>query len=164
MSTKDFLPEIEATASRYRLPTGLVAAIVETESHGNPWSIRYEPAFYRRYIAPLTEVARTPPCSEDTERQARATSWGLMQVMGQVAREMGCKNAFLSELCQPEIGLEFGCKKLASLVKQDYAAHGWDGVIAAYNAGSARKLSSGEWVNQDYVDKVNRAWKEEGWK
>jgi hypothetical protein len=54
-------------------------------------AIRYEPAFRTRYVAPLG----LPP----TEEVARSISWGLMQVMGQVAREHGFAGKFLSALC-----------------------------------------------------------------
>jgi soluble lytic murein transglycosylase-like protein len=39
----------------------------------------------------------------------RATSWGLMQVMGQSARELGYRE-FIPELCDPASGLYWGCK------------------------------------------------------
>ncbi len=68
--------------------------------------MRYEPAFRARYVAPLN----LPP----TEEIARSTSWGLMQVMGQVAREHGFPGKFFSELCEPENGLEFGSRVLAA--------------------------------------------------
>src|SRR5712692_9451618 len=48
-----------------------------------------------------------------TEAAARALSWGLMQVMGQVAREAGFAGASLAELCDPAAGLEVGCRVLA---------------------------------------------------
>jgi soluble lytic murein transglycosylase-like protein len=44
---------------------------------------------------------------------ARSMSWGLMQLMGEVAREMGFTGTYLSQLCDPPIGLLWGCKKLA---------------------------------------------------
>jgi soluble lytic murein transglycosylase-like protein len=67
--------------------------------------MRYEPEFRDRYIAALGLLP--------TEEIARSTSWGLMQVMGQVAREHGFKNEFLAELCEPAVGLEMGCLVLA---------------------------------------------------
>ena len=45
-------------------------------------------------------------------RAARGFSWGLMHVMGQVAREAGFDTLFLSALCDPEQGLAVGCKVL----------------------------------------------------
>ena len=84
----------------------LVCAIIEQESAWNPHAIRYEPGFRTRYVAPLG----LPP----TEEIARSISWGLMQVMGQVAREHGFTGKFLSALCDPALGLDIGCAALAS--------------------------------------------------
>jgi hypothetical protein len=47
-----------------------------------------------------------------SEAYARGFSWGLMQLMGQVAREAGFDPPFLSTLCDPEKGLVVGCKVL----------------------------------------------------
>ena len=35
------------------LDTALVCAVVEQESGWNPWAMRYEPAFFAKYVAPL---------------------------------------------------------------------------------------------------------------
>lgn len=139
-------------AERHDLPANLVAAIVKVESNGNPWAVRYESAFYKRYVVPLP-IIPIPPCSLDTERVMRATSFGLMQLMGQVAREHGFAGAFLSELCEPEVGLEYGCRHLAKLRDRHLEKWGWEGVAASFNAGSPRRNTHG-WVNQGYVDKV----------
>jgi soluble lytic murein transglycosylase-like protein len=89
----------------------LVCAIVEQESSWNPWALRYEPAFYERYIAP--QIARGA-IADITESRARSFSWGLMQVMGQVAREYGFTGASLASLCNPAAGLEIGCRVFAA--------------------------------------------------
>jgi len=86
--------------------TALVCAVVEQESAWDTHAIRYEPAFRTRYVAPLG----LPP----TEEIARSISWGLLQVMGQVAREHGFSGKFLSALCEPAAGLDIGCAVLAS--------------------------------------------------
>ncbi|MGA8268053.1 MAG: lytic transglycosylase domain-containing protein, partial [Candidatus Acidiferrales bacterium] len=49
----------------------------------------------------------------NTEAYSRAISWGLMQVMGQTARERGFAGKFLSELCDPATGLDAGCDLFA---------------------------------------------------
>jgi soluble lytic murein transglycosylase-like protein len=89
----------------------LVCAIVEQESAWDPWALRYEPAFYARYVEPL--LARGVVADEG-EARARAFSWGLMQVMGQVAREHGFAGASLAALCDPATSLEVGCRALAA--------------------------------------------------
>ncbi len=96
-------------AAEHQLYPELVCAICEQESAWNPWAMRYEPAFMSRYVAPLFTNNKISA----TEAYARGFSWGLMQVMGQVAREHGFDDVFLSELCDPAVGLEFGCRVLS---------------------------------------------------
>ncbi len=138
-------------AAEHLLDAALVCAICEQESSWNPWAMRFEPAFFARYIAPMLnanvpgnanlpiggqknapEGNHAPAKLCPTEAYARAFSWGLMQVMGQVAREHGfgappsptnaspsnfalpSTNASLAQLCDPSTGLEFGCRVLAT--------------------------------------------------
>jgi len=83
------------------LDPALICAIVEQESAWNPWAIRFEPAFYEKYVKPMN--------LSDTEEYARSFSWGLMQTMGEVVRELGYKGP-MAQLCDPEVSLEWGCK------------------------------------------------------
>ncbi|PYU32417.1 MAG: lysozyme, partial [Acidobacteria bacterium] len=91
----EFVALARHTAEAHALWPELVCAIVEQESAWNPWALRYEPAFYEKYIAP--QIARGV-IADLTEWRARAFSWGLMQVMGQVAREHGFADASLASL------------------------------------------------------------------
>jgi len=152
----DHAQHIEQAASKHGLPTGLVEALVAVESGGNTWAMRYEPRFFDRYIRDNPAVRAKAPCSLETERQARATSWGLMQVMGETARSMGFSGPFLSGLADPVAGLDTGCAYLARLRDKHLPRHGWPGAVAAYNAGSVRLDADGDFVNQDYVDKIAR--------
>lgn len=145
--------QIQAAAARHGLDPLLVAAIVQTESGGNPWATRFEPGFLAHYVD--AAPARFGAVSVETERMGRATSFGPMQIMGQVARERGFTGIFLTELCDPETGLEYGCRHLAALRDRYISQWGLDGVIAAYNAGSPR-MAGGRFGNQDYVDTVKR--------
>ncbi|MGH9700043.1 MAG: transglycosylase SLT domain-containing protein [Candidatus Acidiferrales bacterium] len=95
-----------AAAARHALDPALVCAVVEQESAWNSFAMRYEPAFRARYVAPLGLSL--------SEEVARSISWGLMQVMGQVARENGFDESFLSALCDPAVGLDCGCRVLAA--------------------------------------------------
>jgi soluble lytic murein transglycosylase-like protein len=70
--------------------------------------MRFEPAFFKKYVASLYTNNKVTA----SEAYARGFSWGLMQVMGQVARETGFDGLFLSALCDPEQGLAVGCKVL----------------------------------------------------
>jgi soluble lytic murein transglycosylase-like protein len=97
-------------AAAHDLDPALVCAVVEQESAWNPWALRYEPAFLSRYVAPLYTAGKLTA----TEAYARSMSWGLMQVMGQVAREYGFDGDSLAELCDPVVGVDFGCRILAA--------------------------------------------------
>lgn len=95
-------------AASQSLDPALVCAVIEQESGWNPWAMRYEPAFFSKYVAGLYTNNKISA----SEAYARGFSWGLMQVMGQVARETGFEAPFLSALCDPEQGLAIGCKVL----------------------------------------------------
>jgi soluble lytic murein transglycosylase-like protein len=121
----------KGAASKYGLDPKLVCAVCEQESGWKPWAIRYEPAFYKRYTEPMS--------LSDTEEHARAISWGLMQTMGEVARELGFRGQYLSELCEPSTGLDFGCKKLARCLSQ--SSGDVAGALLRYNGGSRKEYA-----------------------
>src|ERR1700681_1379726 len=95
-------------AAAQSLDPALVCAVVEQESAWNPWAIQYEPLFFAKYVASLYTNNKVGA----TEAYARGFSWGLMQVMGQTARERGLASQFLSALCDPGTGLAVGCRIL----------------------------------------------------
>jgi soluble lytic murein transglycosylase-like protein len=102
--TKERLIQLaKSVALSFTLEPSLVCAICEQESSWNPSATRFEPLFKEHYIDRL----RLP----EPEATQRATSWGLMQLMGQVAREHGFQDA-LEQLLVPEIGLSWGCRFL----------------------------------------------------
>jgi len=118
-------------ATAQSLDPALVCAVVEQESAWNPFAIRYEPAFFAKYVAPLYTNNKIGA----TEAYARGFSWGLMQVMGQVARESGFDGAqFLSALCDPEQGLAIGCKVLRK--KMDAMGGDPQRGLLAWNGGA----------------------------
>jgi soluble lytic murein transglycosylase-like protein len=115
-------------AFAHGLEPSLVCAVIEQESAWNPWAVRYEPGFLSRYVAPLYTAGKLSA----TEAYTRSMSWGLMQVMGQTAREAGFEEQSLAELCDPPVGVEWGCRLLAARVaraKGDIAAalQRWNG-------------------------------------
>lgn len=143
---------IAKEAQAFNLPAALIAAIITIESGGDNHAMRYEPAFEARYLKKsLLAIKTIAPCSEATERIARACSWGLMQVMGQVARERGYDGPFLSALGEPAIGIHYGCKHLAMKYKSYFHNNGWPGVISAYNAGIPKP-------NSAYAAKMMNLW------
>lgn len=165
---------IRVQAAQFALPVSLVEAIVWVESRGGLCAYRAEP-LYRYYwdvskkrpfraITAAERVSERAPAdfpyfssisSRDTEWWGQAASWGPMQVMGAVAREYGFEKEF-PELCST-LGVHYGCRHLGRLRDRFVADHGWMGVAAAYNAGSPRRLSNGQYENQAYLDKLVRA-------
>ncbi len=139
---------IEIKAAKYNLDPDLIEAHILTESSGNSNSTRYEPAFYEKYIK--NNISKWKITLQ--EAHDRATSYGLLQIMLQVAREMGFTGQ-ATDLLIPEVGLEWGCKKLSKCYEkfgQKYINAG----IAAYNCGTPKLTPTG-FVNQRYVDRVN---------
>lgn len=140
---------IERTASAYGIDPNLIGAVVVAESGGDTFAVRYEPLW--KYFFEVEEFAKLSRITNATETMLQACSFGLMQIMGSVARELGHESSLL-QLAQPEIGLMFGCKKLRALIRNypDLA-----NTVAAYNAGTPRmNATTGKYSNQDYVDKV----------
>jgi soluble lytic murein transglycosylase-like protein len=140
----DLLALAHDAAQAHALWPELICAVIEQESSWDRWAARYEPAFYARYIEPqmARPDAARPAHLSDTEARMRAFSWGLMQVMGQVAREHGFSGDSLAELCDPATGLDVGCRVLASKLA---AAEG--------NTVRALLLWNGG-ANPDYPDAV----------
>lgn len=135
----------------YGVDSDLVRAIITVESSWNPWAIRFEPAW--RYFVNPRDWADKLLITFETEQTLQACSWGPMQVMGAIARELGFQQE-LNRLSDPELGITYGVLKLKSLA-QKYRDE--SDVIAAYNAGSPRKTSGGMYENQKYVDKVHQS-------
>ena len=130
MTKAELIELAQKTAMAAALDPAVVCAIVEQESGWSPWALRFEPAFFARYVAPIADKEKLSM----TEANARAYSWGLMQVMGQVAREHGFAAQSLAELCDPPSGLETGCRVFAKKV----AAAGGDLArgLQLWNGGS----------------------------
>jgi soluble lytic murein transglycosylase-like protein len=139
MSTDGFIALARAAAEKHRLDPALVCALCHQESSWKPWAVRYEPEFFERYISHMKGVS-------PTEMQLRATSFGVMQILGQTAREFGFDGDFLTELLDPVIGLEYGCRKLQRAM--DRANDGVIEGLLLYNGGG----------DKQYPDRVLRYW------
>lgn len=139
---------IKLAAAERQLPWELVYAICQVESSLNPDAVRFE-ANFRWIVGDRATI-------EPVELSGQSTSWGLMQIMGAVARELGFTGHF-HDLLQPTRNLHYGCLHLRRF-KAKYGD--WPDVISAYNQGSPRRKggSFGPYNNQPYVDKVLTAW------
>jgi len=159
-SKKDRGDIIRKCSKKYSLPINLIKAIIEVESSGNKYAIRYEPNF--RWTKNIDKYSGSYQ-SKATEKNAQKTSWGLMQIMGGTARELGYDETFLSGLLDERTNIELGCKYLAGLRKrfsdmENSISLFDDNMVAAYNAGSPRRKENGEFVNQEYVDRIIKNW------
>jgi soluble lytic murein transglycosylase-like protein len=141
---------IDATARQLGLQSSLVGAIVQVESDGYTYAYNPEPRYrwfwdvkankpFRR-VTDAEIASETPPSDfpclygdRDQEWWAQQASFGLMQVMGAVAREEGFAAQSLLELCDPEAGLLVGCRHLRRLVV--WADGHLEYALGAYNAG-----------------------------
>ena len=121
-------------AGKWALDVPLVCALIEHESSWNPWAFRPEPEFEKRYVDPMKLNL--------TETIGRSCSWGLMQIMGQTATELGFGGRFHNALCDPGVGVDYGCRKLARCFTINPPAKDADGKLdyskglLAYNGGS----------------------------
>lgn len=142
------LAMIANIAAANGLDPHLVAAIVMQESSGNPLAIRYEPQW--RYLVTPDVFAKKLNITTATETVLQSCSYGYMQIMGSVSRELGYNDA-LQLLCEEDLGLQFGCKQLARLQARYPKLQE---TIAAYNGGSPRRNAAGVFDNQSYIDSV----------
>ena len=130
-------------------PRAVMNSWVAQESDWDPWATREEPGFYRRYIAPNLLGGSFRMKREQWEL---AISWGLLQVMGVVARERGFDGLYLSQLCEPSLGLYFGVEHL--LHQKGRGDGSWSQALAAYNGGLGGNVRAGQLRRQEYVDEI----------
>lgn len=133
---KGLLPAIESAAQRHGLGACVLAGLVAQESAGDTWATRPEPLYkwlfgddsHERPRLKLPSLRRLVKLDLYEQR----ISFGLCQVMGAVAREHGW-DGWLTELCRPEIGLEYGARHLAWCLKR--AGGDLAGGLLKYNGG-----------------------------
>jgi soluble lytic murein transglycosylase-like protein len=126
-------PTLTPIANAYKLDAALVEALIWVESRGQADAFRHEPQFWLRYLAKLPEYRGMNP-------RRVSSSYGLMQVMYPVARELGFSEE-PEALFLPRTNLHAGCQKLRQLL--DWAAtyttvpeaDRLTAVLAAYNGG-----------------------------
>lgn len=129
----DLIAVARNIAAAHSLPPELICGQIERESTWNPWQIRYEDGFYTKYIE---KMIASHELTDPTEERARAFSWGLMQVMGEVAREMGYTD-HLAQLCDPATGIEVGCRALAHKIATNEG--NLADALLAYNGGGNKQ-------------------------
>ena len=137
-----FRPLIESVAATRHLDPDLLEAQLLVESSDDPHAFRWEPAFYQHYIKDKPQWASWGPLA--------ACSYGLMQLMGAVAIELGFSGP-PQDLLVPNINLYFGVKKLAQLKSQ--CGGDIHAALCAYNGGLLGN-DAPPYRNQGYLDKV----------
>ena len=149
---KRVLDTSREAAIRHQIDPNWVYAIIQKESSGISSAMRYEKNW--KYLARPDFYADRLNITTDTEIQLQKFSYGLMQIMGSVAREYGFADS-LALLIDPFRSLEYGCRHLKNFRRRYPLGRDW---IAAYNAGTPRKNPDGTYSNEEYVKKVVEYW------
>lgn len=170
--------DIDAAAGAHALDPDLLYALVWTESDGYPFAHNPEPRYRWFWDCRLNKPFRAPTANEiasqypprdfhdmrgyrgidaDSEWWNQQASFGLCQVMGAVAREMGFKGVSLLELVKVDLNLELGARLLASHLR--WAAGDVSRALGAYNAGRGGWSSD---AGQRYAGKVLAKWRQVG--
>jgi len=150
-------------AGKFGVEPALIAAICQRESDFNADAMRLEDGY--RWLWRVGENAGRLKITFRTEEKLQSFSYGLMQLMGATARSCGFLEP-LPVLLDPQKNLEFGCRYLMSLFDRfgklgKNVEAGWcDAVVAAYNAGSPRRVNNLKFVNEGYVRAVEGFYKE----
>lgn len=111
---------IHNNATNFNISADIIKSIIVKESGMKVFAGRYEKGFYKKLLEgkTLEELKGHIPktITRETEYILRATSFGLMQIMGQVAREKGFACESLIELCKPELNIFYGCRHFKYLL------------------------------------------------
>lgn len=133
-------PIVDKWACEIGVSQALVLAVIQMESGGNEKAYRYEPGYFKRYIANNATWQKIMKEKEYTPQQVSA-SYGLMQLMYPTA--MGYSNLEPEELFDPNQNVRIGTAYLANLLKKYKGNIAM--ALAHYNGGSggARAFKSG---------------------
>ena len=135
---------IRSAAEEHEVRFELLASIIYQESKGNRFALRYEDAFYKRYIANRQRSHDSSRLSSvDTEKRARAFSYGACQIMGLTAREFGFKGDFLTELIKLKTNVHLGARILSRFIELQGSERAG---VKRYNGTGARA--------EAYADKI----------
>jgi soluble lytic murein transglycosylase-like protein len=125
-------PEIASLISKYAeiedVDPAIVYGICKQESGFNQYAARFERTY--PYLFNPSQV-KPAMCSLDTEVACQRMSWGLMQMMGAVFRELGYIGWLTQISGDVETQIEYGTQFLAQKIKK----YGLEGGISAYNGG-----------------------------
>lgn len=140
---------IVQAAMAAKVPAVLLEAQVVQESGGDPYAVRYEKAYFLRYLkGNVTSKTWVPYAA------LGALSLGLMQLMVETAYEQGFQGRPES-LFDPLVNVQLGARKMRVLwdwaggTDKDYPK-----ALAAYNEGTGNALAGPPFADQQYVDSI----------
>jgi soluble lytic murein transglycosylase-like protein len=148
VTQSEIIDAIRSAASKNQLDPDLLVAIGSKESSLNALPMRFEPRF--RWFFEPEAFAKQLGTSVTAEKTLQASSFGALQVMGAVARELGHAGWLTELIATPGVAIDFGARHFRRLLARYDTM---PAAIAAYNAGSPRKIN-GRYENQEYVDDV----------
>ena len=136
------LAEIESNAN---VDLEVMLAVIWQESHGNAWAYRYEEGWqyfvagglplYKKGFGVSVNRASAYNKLGSTEFHAQSASYGLMQVMGSVAREYSFEGP-LTRLCDPAVSIRIGSQHLWEYGFRR-GQHDLETALRRYNGSSA---------------------------
>lgn len=141
---------VVSLAHDHKIDPPLALALAEKESTFDRWAWNPEPRY--RYLwdvhqnapfRPLTaeeNVSEVPPADfpsyhgvpRDAEWWGQQASWGMMQIMGAVARENGFVGRHFPQLCEPKVGLPLSFRHFSKYLAR---YHDVFRALEAYNGG-----------------------------
>jgi soluble lytic murein transglycosylase-like protein len=144
------IAKAKAAAVANGLDPVLVCAVIEQESEWEPFAIRSESesGFAQRYGAEYAEIVKKSANKYDDKwfkfEDIFYASYGLMQTMYPCVIEtqpaLAARLKFPTQLCDPDIGLEAGCKMLA--MKRDKAKGDIEKTLSYWNGGANKNYPS----------------------
>jgi hypothetical protein len=166
MIAKDIEFELSKAAQQFGVPLPILVGLAMAESSGQWALLRHEPNYRWVWDVKLNKpfrkltvheaMASSPPSdfpyysslsNAKSEWINQRTSFGPLQVMGAVARELGFIGN-LNNLLYKD-GIFYGAKHFANLFDRFFDEHNISGVVSAYNCGRPDPS-----LNQVYVNKV----------
>ena len=130
------------SADKYNVPIRLLVSTADYESSFNPKAINYE-------------------SKADIAKGHNVDSIGIGQILYPDTAKALDKNCTVDKLLDPDYNIDLMGQLYKQLIKR-YPRRENDGffadAVSAYNAGSVRHNSEGEYSNQSYVDKVRSKW------
>lgn len=136
---------IIACSRAHGLDPCIVAGLVWVESSANPYAIRVERGFWRRYLSGIQALFARKK-ARGIKRWLKypdlvSASYGLCQIMLPVAMEHGFNPLYPTELLEPHRNIDLGCQILSRHLRR---LGGYEDALLRYNGGG----------NPDYPDMV----------